>query len=306
MIRHDKPQVAIITRTKNRPTFLERCIHTVLTQSYQEWVHVIVNDGGDPFAVDEIVKKNIKDYRHRIMVIHNEQSLGMEAASNIGIRNSDSKYIVILDDDDTWHADFLDKCLTCLEKKRHSNIAGVVTHSSRVLEKVEQRRGADVIVEVCREPFNQYLKNISIIELAGDNIFTVNAFVFEREALETVGLFREDLPVLGDWDFNLRFILQYEIEVIPSTLSYFHHRAQINKVESANSVVKNIDDHHFFRTFIQNEQVRKDIKSSQVGVSSIMLAHYHSKNLQSKLNSLENRFLFFRLLRWFKRNIFGS
>ena len=229
MISNNRPQAAIITRTKNRPLFLKRCIKTVLNQHYQDWVHIIVNDGGDPFTVDEIVKENVVAYHDRIAVIHKRESLGMEAASNVGIKASDSKYIVILDDDDTWHPDFLDQCITRLMHKRHPRIAGVITHSSKVLEKVEQKRGEDIIMEVRREPFNQYLKTISIFQLAGRNIFTVNSFVFEREALETVGLYREDLPVLGDWDFNLRFILQYEIDVIPATLSYFHHRVQGKK-----------------------------------------------------------------------------
>mgnify|MGYP002682673227 CR=1 FL=1 len=96
----NKSNVAIITRTKNRPLFLIRCIKTVLAQQYQDWIHVIVNDGGDCCSVDEIVRKNHEAYRNRIKVIHNQQSLGMEAASNIGVKNSESNYITILDDDD--------------------------------------------------------------------------------------------------------------------------------------------------------------------------------------------------------------
>jgi len=293
----NKSNVAIITRTKNRPLFLIRCIKTVLAQQYQDWIHVIVNDGGDCCSVDEIVRKNHEAYRNRIKVIHNLQSLGMEAASNIGVKNSESNYITILDDDDTWHPDFLSQCITSITSKRHPKIAGVVTHSSRVLEKVEQNGGKDIIIEIRRKPFNQYLRTISIFQLAISNIFTVNSFVFERDALKTVGLYREDLPVLGDWEFNLRFALQYEIDVIPSTLSFFHVRVKGKNEHAANSIIKNIDEHYFYKTLIHNEYLRKEILSNQGGLSTIISSHYYFEQSQSKI-----RFFLRRLFQWIKKH----
>jgi len=302
-------KVAIITRTKNRPIFLQRCIHTVLNQSYQNWVHVIVNDGGNLFAVNQVVQENMDAYHHRVVVIHNDKSLGMEAASNIGIKNSDSKYIVILDDDDTWHPAFLDQCVSCLANKRHPNIAGVITHSTKIIEEIEHRDGKDIINEFGREPFNQHLKSISISELAGENIFTVNSFVFERDALGKVGFYHEDLPVQGDWEFNLRFILNYEIDVIPNTLSYFHHRKAEYGEELANSMIKNVSDHEFYKTIIQNQLLRNDVLSGQAGLGTIISINNGYKKLQKELNlklgTLERRFLLFQVLRWIKRKIFS-
>ncbi len=299
MTTTSRPQVAIITRTKNRPLFLERSIKTVLNQHYQDWTHIIVNDGGDSAIVDGIVSRNEDAYRGRMAVIHNKKSLGMEAASNLGIRSSDTKYIVILDDDDTWHPKFLDQCTTCLAHKRHPKIAGVVTHSSKVVEKVGHKRGEEVIIELRRESFNQYLKTVSIAQLAGHNIFTINSFVFERDALKTVGLYREDLPVLGDWDFNLRFVLQYEIDVIPSTLSYFHHRVQGKRNDSDNSINKNFDEHLFFTTFLHNEYFRKEASSNQIGLSTAVLSEHYLRQQKSGI-----RFPFFRSLHWIRQNIF--
>lgn len=45
-------RVAVITRTKDRPVMLERCAESVLGQTYKDWVHVIVNDGGNPTTVE--------------------------------------------------------------------------------------------------------------------------------------------------------------------------------------------------------------------------------------------------------------
>ncbi|MGR9051111.1 MAG: glycosyltransferase family 2 protein [Gammaproteobacteria bacterium] len=101
------PIVAIITRTKNRNILLRRAIESVLGQHFRNWLMVIVNDGGDAEAVDRLVAEYESQFRGRSKVIHNPNSLGMEAASNVGIKNSDSRYLVIHDDDDSWHPAFL-------------------------------------------------------------------------------------------------------------------------------------------------------------------------------------------------------
>ena len=45
-------RVVVVTRTKDRPVLLRRAMESVLSQSFQDWVHVVVNDGGDPVPVD--------------------------------------------------------------------------------------------------------------------------------------------------------------------------------------------------------------------------------------------------------------
>jgi len=46
------PKVAVITRTKDRVLLLERALQSVHNQSMSDFVHVIINDGGDPGPVE--------------------------------------------------------------------------------------------------------------------------------------------------------------------------------------------------------------------------------------------------------------
>ena len=74
----------IITRTKNRPILLKRALESVALQNYNSIEHIIINDGGCPIAVEnEILAANLST---NIKVLHNESSIGMEAASNAGIK----------------------------------------------------------------------------------------------------------------------------------------------------------------------------------------------------------------------------
>ena len=58
----------------------------------------------------------------KLPVIHNVESVGMEAASNIGITASESEYLVINDNDDTWHLGFLEKTVSYLDARGPSHV----------------------------------------------------------------------------------------------------------------------------------------------------------------------------------------
>src|SRR5262249_36415533 len=87
-----KPCVAIITRTMDRPMFLRRALDSVAGQTFHDYIHVVINDGGD----NEIVKRTIIESncdQARVRLVDAVVNRGMEAASNLAVRNCDSDYI---------------------------------------------------------------------------------------------------------------------------------------------------------------------------------------------------------------------
>jgi glycosyltransferase involved in cell wall biosynthesis len=94
--------VDIVTRTKDRPILVKRSIESVLNQSHQNWFHVIINDGGDIETLEMIISKYADIYRDRLKLIHNPSSVGAGPALNVGMKASNSEYIVTHDDDDSW------------------------------------------------------------------------------------------------------------------------------------------------------------------------------------------------------------
>ncbi|MBT6461191.1 MAG: glycosyltransferase family 2 protein, partial [Opitutae bacterium] len=130
-------QVSIITRTKDRPVLLKRAIESVLNQTYTDWLHVIVNDGGEKEAVESILEPFRDRYRDRLQILHHDESLGMQEASNAGIKNSNGEFIVIHDDDDSWSPGFLNACLSFLEAEgSESTYQGVITRTERIYEEI--------------------------------------------------------------------------------------------------------------------------------------------------------------------------
>lgn len=292
--------VAVITRTKNRTLLLRRAIESVLGQTFQDRVMVIVNDGGIKQDVDRLVAEYKNEFRDRCRVVHNDTSVGMEAASNIGLKAAESKYVVIHDDDDSWHPAFLEKCVAFLSENPYPNVAGVITHAARILERIEHER----LIMERREPFNAWCKSVSIYRMAAGNIFPPISFVYERKVLDQIGYYREDLPVLGDWEFNLRFMSLYDIGLIPEELAYYHHRLQIVSGEYSNSVVGDDSKHALYDTFLRNELLRKDLENNAIGIGylvniskSFETIHWQLSHVMGFLDGLKK---INRKVKWFK------
>lgn len=270
--------IAVVTRTKDRPLLLARAIESVLAQSHQNWVHAIVNDGGAEAPVEELVERYLPRYGERLIVIHNGASRGMEAASNIGLRATDSYCCVIHDDDDAWHPEFLAEAIRALESRTSPNYRGVVCWSDMVSERID----GDTVSETQRVGFNSWLRDVSLWRMLYLNSFPPISFLFERAALAEIGLFDESLPVLGDWEFNLRFLKRFDIAVLPKTLAYYHIREAGAPAAFVNTITGSSGHHMTQRTLLINHLVRKELDTGKLGLGTLI-------NLATDLHELREQ-----------------
>jgi len=213
-------RVAIITRTRNRPELLRRSVASVVAQTFGDWRQYVVNDAGVPGPVEAAIDAAAPRSRERVELLHLPSRVGMEAATNTVLKRISARWVVLLDDDDTWSPNFLGTAVRALEKPSSPTVRGVVTRSVVVEERLDEAGP----VELARRDFNGELEALSLEQLARGNQFTNNAFLFEREALAVVGTYCEDLPVYGDWDFNLRFLQAFDVDVVPQALACYHRR----------------------------------------------------------------------------------
>lgn len=245
------PEVAIITRTKDRPLLLTRAARSVAAQSYRNFLWVVVNDGGDPDPVREILAGAAIDPA-RIRLCSFEESQGMEAASNAGINACGSELLVIHDDDDSWEPGFLQEGVEYLESNK-ALYDGVVCHSTYIAEDIRDGR----VLERERRPFNAWLASVHLAEMAVANPFPPISFLFRRALWEQLGGYDERLPVLGDWDFNLRFLLKADIGVLAKPLANYHHRISSAANDAyANSDVAARNPHIAYNAVIRNKYLR--------------------------------------------------
>lgn len=249
-------KIAIITRTKDRSVFLPRAIKSIAKQTFGDYIHVIVNDGGDKGVVEDIVNAQSPEVKSRIKLFHRAEPSGApDTIFNESIDRVDSEYVAIHDDDDTWHEDFLLQTVKYLDST--NDAAGVVVRTDKIIEKIDN----DSIRRIKSERLMPDLQAISLYRQFIDNQLMTNAFVFRRTAYEKVGKYDASLPVVADWEFGIRFLQEYEVGFLDPgfALAYYHHRVGTKD----NSFAKH--SHRRYVTLVANRYLRKDLKNGVLG-----------------------------------------
>ena len=238
--------VAVVMRTYERPIMLARAIASVQNQTFRDWTLIIVNNGGNPGPVEDVVRvaKSATPCGD-IRVLHLSERVGMEEASNRGLAATESDFFAIHDDDDSWNARFLEVAVDGM--RAHPSAAAVVTGIYRIHELYRDGK----IRPVHSEKFYLSEERLTFRGMIGNNTFPPIAALFQRRLLSEIGEFDSSLPVLGDWEFNLRAVLAGGFVYIPERLANYHTRTPDSETASGNSITVGIDLHHQIRGQLQ-------------------------------------------------------
>lgn len=296
----DLPTVQIVLRTKDRALFLKRALQSIAQQTYEIWHCTLVNDGGEVQAVDTLISALPISVRDKITVIHHASSKGMEAASNVALNNFSADYYVIHDDDDSWAPDFLEKSVSYLQAKKGSSIQGVVGKTIKVKEKISKGE----IQEKSTQIFLPEVKSFSIPRVLQSNPFMPIAFVYSHRALTVLKGYDETLPVVGDWEFNIRFISQFDIAFFPEAIAYYHVRIKSYGTSADNSIARALDHEHY-RALIVNRIIREAISKGDLSAAQLIAFSQPSICINRFGEKIENLSMQIAKLplfsRWFKQ-----
>lgn len=275
-------KVAVITRTKDRPAFLKRAIRSVSSQSFTDYIHVIVNDGGDVKLLDQAINDFNDEIRSKIKIFHRQVSSGApDTIFNESIDRVASEYFSVHDDDDTWHPDFLRETVAILESKK--SLGAVVVRTDMVMESVSGSKFS----KKKQSAWMPDLKVINLYRQCIDNQFTPISTLFRRSAYEKVGKFDDSLPIVGDWEFGVRLLMHYDADIIDPgyPLAFYHHR---KRVGNSSDSVSGKEKHRYYTNQVMNTYLRKELANGELGIGYIMS---QLKNEQRMLHTLVKRFI---------------
>lgn len=91
------PYISIIVPVYNTEKYLEQCIESILTQTYNNFELILINDGSTDNSKKICEKYQEKDER---VSLFNTSNNGVSSARNLGIEKCTGKYITFIDSDD--------------------------------------------------------------------------------------------------------------------------------------------------------------------------------------------------------------
>lgn len=120
--------VSIIIPVYNRRAFIERCIKSVIAQTYQGKLECILVDDSSPDDSIEKAQELINGIRSGISfkIIRHERNFGVSAARNTGISESKGDYIYFLDSDDEITPKCIEQLVKPLSEQAYDMVIGDV------------------------------------------------------------------------------------------------------------------------------------------------------------------------------------
>ncbi len=216
-------KISVIIPTYNREKTIQRCIDSIINQSYPAY-EIIVSDDG---SKDHTLKIIYEEYGDKVRIIE-QNHRGAQAARNAGIKAAKGEYIAFLDSDDEWLPDKLKIQVEKLQKNPDAVICGdgykqfdwngsipkvydltdkekrTIKNTSRKQLKLSGKSGV-VYPAILKEPFCLF-----------------QSLLVSRSSLFQIGLLDEKVPSYQEWDTSIRLAKKYDFIYIDNPLFIYH------------------------------------------------------------------------------------
>ena len=223
--------VSIIVRTKDRPKLLKNALRSIAAQTYRPIEVVLVNDGGCDLDIEEI-KSILRDVS--LNYIRLEKNTGRAHAGNVGIENTNGKYIGFLDDDDEYYPEHLAVFVSLLNQVDYK-----IVYADSEFKFIEFDFGTREISEIEKRTFSS--KEFSYEELLFGNYIPLISILFSREVLVSVGSFDESFDLYEDWDLLIRCGHRYPFYHIKKITSKYVQWSKELQIAQSEKFLREVD-----------------------------------------------------------------
>lgn len=179
-------KISIITVSYNAVTTIEQTISSVVNQSYPDIEYIII-DGGSTDGTVDVIRK----YEDKIAYWVSELDGGIYDAMNKGISLANGDVIGIINSDDWYSPDTVEKAMEVLQNRDIDGVCGSIRYFSVSGERLE-------VPDVHSNPSLEAMHR-------GMSIAHPSVFL-RKDAYLKYGGFNLEYPIAGDYELLLRMI----------------------------------------------------------------------------------------------------
>ena len=193
----ETPLVSVVLIFLNAAIFIDEAIRSVLGQTYGNWELLLVDDGSSDRSTD-IAKAYAREDPGRVRYLEHDghQNRRMSPSRNLGIRHARGKYIALLDADDVWLPNKLERQVALLESNPEAGMLYGATLYWRSWDS-DRATGADDYTPALGVPAGTLFSppTLLTLQLAGTACSPCPSDVLLRhEIVKAVGGFNETVP----------------------------------------------------------------------------------------------------------------
>lgn len=210
-------KISVIVPVYNAEKYLNRCIDSILNQTFKDFELILINDGSSDKSIE--ILNAYEKIDSRIKVINNENN-GVSKTRNIGIGLATGEYIQFIDSDDFIDKNMFKETVEFLEVE---NADVIITG---LFLDIESTNGIDTSIQTFENCISRNSKDIAkklLTRLNGTYINSpVNKLYKRNIILENNILMDESINLGEDLIFNLAY-LSYCDCVIFNDKCYYHY-----------------------------------------------------------------------------------
>lgn len=195
--------VSIIVPCYNYGHLLPYTLDSILSQSYQNWEAVIIDDGSADNTREVTLSYQQRDPRFRY--VHQTNS-GLSSARNTGIKNALGDFIIFLDADDLISEE---KIRAHVDHFSQSDAIDI-SYSSALYFAHDRPQEFYKRSSLDQRPWMPKISGRgyeALKELVSGNIMPVSSPCMRRRVIDQLVGFDESLPCMEDWEYWLRCAL---------------------------------------------------------------------------------------------------
>jgi glycosyltransferase involved in cell wall biosynthesis len=203
-------KVTVIIPSYNREKYIRETIDSALAQTYENIEIVVVDDGSTDRS-----RGILQGYGNRIRLLEHEgrANRGQSAAINLAMRSTSGEYVAILDSDDVWTVEKIEKQVDYLE--RHPEI-GIVYGNGYAIDE-----NGKILYKLI-PPGHREENNPRRMLLECHFNIPSNALV-RRSAFDHAGEFDETLRSSQDHDMAIRLLEVTKAAFLDEPMWYYRH-----------------------------------------------------------------------------------
>ena len=246
------PAVSVVIATYNRANFLSATIDSVLSQKFQNFELIVVDDG----STDD-TRQTLRPYSSRIRYFYQENQ-GPSAARNLGAKYANSPWLAIQDSDDLCAPDHLEALYGYAKNHPES---GMVFANGEYLDGPEHDRKTIIPVTKSRRLAQ---RGVQLGDLFERSIVRLQAALISKEAYDSLGGHDESLWICMDLDLAFRLYMNFPVAYLDDVVFYYRkHDGNIGRnedlrlTENIRVIQKLLKDYPVAGNMLGKNQVRK-------------------------------------------------
>lgn len=190
--------ISVIIPMYNSEQTIVRCLDSVFKQSFDCEIEIIVINDGSTDSSSDIVSEYLNQKKQFNILLINQENGGVSKARNTGMKIAKGGYIALLDSDDEWLPQKLEKQLKVFDTDNEISFIGGLIYKPTLV--------------------NQKIIEIPLSKLIFKNFFQPSTVMFKKNVTDKVGFFDESQKYAEEGNYFMRIAKDFKCVLLNEQL----------------------------------------------------------------------------------------